>query len=119
MVASDPTANVSSEPATIHVGNGDSVKLCGLSDTWSHSQSNFYRPTSCFSCMAELWVVKDVEYVLCLRCKKVSRTSRYTNDWGRVVGGCSLAILGPERQKQVVTVLRTELQGALTYSVVY
>lgn len=89
-VVADSTAKSVKEPATILIENGYSVKLCGSKDTWSHIQNNFYRPTSCTSCLAELCVVKDAEYVLCLQCRMVSKSEHFESTGEITVGGCGV-----------------------------
>lgn len=56
----------------IEVMPGYKVPLRGANETWQCVENDFFLPTSCMACSADICCIQDAEYVICPTCKVVS-----------------------------------------------
>jgi hypothetical protein len=56
----------------MEIAPGHCVRLRGARETWQCVENDFYAPTTCFACDADLCCIMDASYVVCPVCKVVS-----------------------------------------------
>lgn len=85
---SDKSGNPAAAPQEIRILIAPGLTAClrGATETWACVEQDFYIPTSCFCCQAEICCIMDASYVLCPVCRVVSQLDNGVEDGGVGLG---------------------------------
>ena len=66
------TPSLDRKKTRIEIAPGLILRLRGAKETWACIEQDFFIPSKCCSCLADLFCIMDANYVICPKCRVVS-----------------------------------------------